>query len=134
MKLKINPDKNKAEALLNMARVTKERLDKTEKIKYPGNTLTDYYDILHKLMETLSCLKGVKFKGDGAHQELIDFICKEYNFHESDRLFSQQLRDFRNKISYEGLDINQEYLIQNDEKIQKLTLKLRSLISEADNA
>ena len=60
-----------------MARITLQRLDATEQEKYPSNTLTDYYDILHKLMEARTLDAGIKTKGEGAHQQLIDYLAKE---------------------------------------------------------
>ena len=36
---------------------------------------------------------------------------------ESDRQFLQQIRDYRNRISYEGFMINKNYIIFNRDKI-----------------
>lgn len=115
---RVEPDKQKAECLKTMAGITLQRLQETEAIKYPSNTLTDYYDILHKLMEALTISKGIKIKGEGAHQELIDHISKEYNLGEQTRQFLQQIREYRNRISYEGFLINKNYIILNQEKIK----------------
>lgn len=69
---KIRPDKQKAESLRKMAEITLERLKKTDMEEYPSNTLLDYYDIIHKLMEAIALKEGTKIKGEGAHQELIE--------------------------------------------------------------
>lgn len=74
MIIKIKPDKQKTEALKKMAGVTLDRLGKTEIEKYPSNTLLDYYDIIHKLLEAIASKEGIKIKGEGAHQELIDYV------------------------------------------------------------
>src|SRR3989344_6845039 len=118
MILIIKPDKEKAKSLKNMAQTTIERLKETNTSKYPSNTLKDYYDVIHELMEAISLTKGIKFKGDGAHQELIEYIVKEYDFSEQERIFLQQIRDYRNRISYEGFMINENFIISNDKKIQ----------------
>jgi ferredoxin len=60
-----------------MAEITLERLRTTDKEKYPANTLTDYYDTIHKLMEAIALLSGIKTKGEGSHQELIDYVAKK---------------------------------------------------------
>ena len=91
MLTKVMSDKQKAKALKSMAEITLQRLETTDLVKYPSNTLTDYYDVLHKIMEALTLSEGVKFKGDGAHQELIDYVSKIYNLDESTRGFLQQL-------------------------------------------
>ncbi len=45
-------------------------------MKYPSNSLIDYYDVIHKLLEVLTISTGIKIKGEGAHQELIDYVAK----------------------------------------------------------
>ncbi len=74
---KVKPDKQKSESLKKMAEVTLERLDNTDMNKYPSNTLLDYYDVVHKLIEALTIREGIKVKGEGAHQELIDYVAKQ---------------------------------------------------------
>jgi len=121
---KIRPDKSKSKSLKIMAEITLERLENTDREKYPTNTLNDYYDTIHKLMEALSVLNGIKIKGEGAHQELIDYIAKQYNFDEQTRQFLQQMRDYRNRISYEGFMVHKNYIILNQEKIKNIITKL----------
>jgi len=121
---KIRPDKSKSRSLKIMAEITLERLENTDREKYPTNTLNDYYDAIHKLMEAISMLKGIKIKGEGAHQELIDYIAEQYNFDEQTRQFLQQMRDYRNRISYEGFMIHKNYIILNQEKIKNIIKKL----------
>lgn len=118
MQIKITPDKQKTKALMDMAKISLSRLNETDKEKYPTNTLTDYYDIIHKIMEAIAYIEGVKIKGEGAHQELIEYICKKYNIEEPIRIFLQELREYRNRISYEGFMINKEYIKVNIKKIE----------------
>lgn len=89
MIIKINPDKQKSESLKKTAKITLERLNNTDMEKYPSNTLLDYYDIIHKLMEAIAIKNGIKIKGEGAHQELIEYISKEYKINEQKRQFLQ---------------------------------------------
>jgi len=124
MIIKIRKDKSKSMSLKIMAEITLERLENTDREKYPTNTLNDYYDAIHKLMEALSMLNGIKMKGEGAHQELIDYIAEQYNFDEQIRQFLQQMRDYRNRISYEGFMIHKNYIILNQEKIKDIIKKL----------
>ena len=121
---KIKPDKQKSESLKKIAEITLERLDRTNMESYPTNTLIDYYDILHKLMEALTLKNGVKIKGEGAHQELIDYLAKQHIFDEKKRGFLQQVRDYRNRISYEGFMINKNYIILNKKIIINVMNKL----------
>lgn len=128
MKQKIQPDKEKAKSLMKMAEITLERLKGTDNYKYPTNTLTDYYDSIHKIMEALLFIEGIKIRGDGAHQELIDYVCKYYNLGESVRVFLQEMRDFRNRISYEGFMVNENYIKMNSKKIENIIKALKNLI------
>ncbi len=124
---KITPDKQKAQSLVTMAKITLERLEKTEITIYPTNSLVDYYEIIHKLLEAITLQKGIKIKGEGAHQELIDYVARKYSFDEQTRQFLQQIKDYRNRISYEGFMIQEQYLTENQEKITKIILKLKEI-------
>jgi len=130
MKMTIVPDIEKAGSLVEMAQITLERLQETNQKKYPTNTLTDYYDSIHKLLEALSYIQGVKIKGEGAHQELINYICKNYNLGEAQRVFLQELRDYRNRISYEGFKIGPLFLENNLQKIEEIIIILKKLIKK----
>ena len=116
----ISPDTQKSESLRKMAEVTLERLEHTDKEKYPTNTLTDYYDVIHKLMEALSLRNGTKISGEGAHQELIEYIAKQGTFDEQTKQFLQQMRNYRNRISYEGFMVHKNYIMLNQEKIKEI--------------
>ena len=113
-----------------MAEITLKRLKESDMLKYPTNTLTDYYDIIHKLMEALSYIEGFKFKGEGAHSKLIDYVCKKYKLGEGTRKFLQEMRDFRNRISYEGFMIKEGYIKRSSERVEKIIDKLRALSEE----
>lgn len=130
MIIKTQADKQKAKSLKEMAIITLERLRETDIKKYPTNTLTDYYDVIRKLMETLTSLEGIKTKGEGAHQEIIDYICKKYDLGETTRQFMQELRDYRNRISYEGFMIKENYIENNSKKIEEIIDKLIGLVDK----
>lgn len=124
MILKGQSDPQKAEALKKMAEITLQRLKEIETLKYPSNTLVDYYDTVHKLLEAITLQQGIKIKGEGAHQELIDYVAKNYFLDEQTRLFLQQMRDYRNRISYEGFMIPKNYILLNEKKIKEIIKRL----------
>ncbi|MFA6888490.1 MAG: hypothetical protein WC254_03260 [Candidatus Woesearchaeota archaeon] len=130
MKTKIQPDKQRAESLKQMAEITLQRLNETDCEKYPTNTLIDYYDSIHKLLEAITLKEGIKMRGDGAHQELIDYVTNLYKLDENTRQFLQQMRDYRNRISYEGFMIPKNYIVLNVEKIKKILQQLEELLKE----
>jgi len=127
---RVKPDKQKSESLKKMAEITLERLDKTDMDEYPSNTLLDYYDAIHKLIEALTLKEGLKIKGEGAHQELIDYIAKQKYINEQTRQFLQQMRDYRNRISYEGFMIHRNYISLNKEKIQNIIKSISSHLKQ----
>ena len=126
---KIRIDKHKSISLVKMANISLERLEATEKFKYPTNTLIDYYDIIHKLLEALSLLEGIKATGQGAHQDLIEYISKKYSLGEQNRKMLQEMREYRNRISYEGFMIKENYITLHEKKIQQLIDMLLRLIN-----
>ena len=124
MIVKGKPDQQKCESLKRMAEITLERLGNTDMGKYPSNTLLDYYDTAHKLMEALILKEGIKIKGEGAHQELIDYAAKQRKIDEQMRQFLQQMRDYRNRISYEGFMIHKNYIDLNKGLIRRIIKRL----------
>ncbi len=127
---KISPDIQKAQALKETAVITFRRLQEGDQLKYPSNTLKDYYDILHALMDALLSLEGVKVKGEGAHKETIDQVASLYKLSDSVRMFLQEMREYRNRISYEGFHVKETYISANRERIIEIMHKLLALIEE----
>jgi len=120
-------DREQAKALKKLAEVTLERLKKTNMEEYPTNTLIDFYDIIHNLMEAITLKEGVKAKGDGAHQELIEYLAHQGEINEQTRAFLQQMREYRNNISYEGFMVPKTYIVSNKEKVSTLIKHLFEL-------
>lgn len=79
-------------------------------------------------MEAHTLANGTKIKGEGAHQELIDYIAKQHNFDEQTRQLLQQMREYRNRISYEGFMIHKNYILLNQEKIKTIVQRLFSML------
>ncbi len=129
MIINTEPDNEKAKALVKMADITIERIKDTNKEKYPSNVLTDYYNVIRNLLEAITSKKGIKIKGEGAHINIINYVCKEYQLDESVRQFIQELRDYRNRTYYEGFNIKKEYIKTNEPIIKEIIAKLRKFIS-----
>ncbi len=130
MKRRITSDRKRARSLLKMAKISLERLNSFDKLKYPSNTLDDYYDIIHQLMEAISLGKGVKFIGDYSHKELIDWVSNELKFSSSEKEFIQSLRNYRNKISYEGFFVKPDFIKRNDRKINNAIKMLKLYLED----
>ncbi len=127
---KVMIDKQRAIALNKTAIKTIERINETNTEKYAANILKDYYDAIHELLESITYLDGIKISGKGAHEKLINHISRIYNLGESNRIFLQELRSYRNRISYEGLSIDIDYVIRNKDKICVIVENLKAIIDK----
>ncbi|MFA5887487.1 MAG: hypothetical protein WC852_02145 [Candidatus Nanoarchaeia archaeon] len=130
MKIIIKPDIAKAKSLRETSIITLNRLKETDMEKYPSNTLKDYYDIIKGLMEALLYIEGVKMKGESAHYETIEYACEKYKLGESARVFLQEMRDYRNRFSYEGFNVQESYIRLNKKKIDEIITILLKLVDE----
>ena len=129
MKKDISPDKEKAKALWKMSLMSLDRLTEISIEKYPSNSLSDYYDIIHKLLEALTLIEGVKMKGEGAHYTLINYA-KDRWISIEEEIFLQQMREFRNRVQYEGFLVTEEYIRRNSKTIKEIIHKLNKKIEE----
>ena len=124
MKTYISPDPEKAKALLTMSQITHQRLLTTNYNNYPSHTLLDYYDIIHQLLEAFLLQTGIKTKGEGAHKELIELSFEQGTLDEEEKLLIQHMREYRNRISYEGFTIPQQFIKRKQKNIEYLITKL----------
>ncbi|MDI6737313.1 MAG: hypothetical protein QME12_02235 [Nanoarchaeota archaeon] len=130
MKVIIKPDMAKAKSLGETSIITLSRLKETDMEKYPSNTLKDYYDIIKGLLEALLYMEGVKMMGESSHYETIEYACERYKMGESTRVFLQEMRDYRNRFSYEGFSVQGSYIRLNRKKIDEIVQKLIGLVDE----
>ena len=127
--IKITPDKEKAKAPIKMEDITLKRISKTNKEKFPSNTLTDQHNVIRNLLEAITSKEGIKIKGEGAHINIINHICKKHEIKESKRQFIQELRDYRNRTYYEGFNIKKEYVNTNEERIKEIITTLKEILN-----
>jgi hypothetical protein len=125
MREDITPDENKAKSLFKMANELLERTKLIPIEKFPSPNLSDYYEIIHMLIEGLLSIKGIKFRGDGAHIETIDEAKNQGFILESERVFIQQIRNLRNRHKYEGFSISKDFVLRNEEKILNIIKKIK---------
>lgn len=126
--MRVTPDKQKAISLQKSSEITLKRIRDTDINKYSSNVLKDYYDVIHGLFEALSSLHGVKFSGEGAHEQLINYVCSQCKFEEKNRVFLQELRTYRNRISYEGFFVEADYVLRKKEFIEAIILQIDHIL------
>jgi len=126
----ITPDKEKAKSIMKMVEITLEMIKTIDAKKFPSNLLKEYYDVIRELMTTILLLDGFKTKGEGAHKKLIEYLEENYNqFTGYEISLMDDLRIIRNKISYNGFFITEDYLERKRKYILDIISKLKNIIS-----
>ena len=128
MRDEVTPDIQKSNALVKMAEISFERLQLLPFQKYPSNALVDLYDVIHKYLDAICSKKGLKFRGDGAHYELIVEIGDWEVLSSSDISLLQQLCSIRNRIQYEGFFVEVEYLNRSQTRILSIIKSLQKVL------
>lgn len=127
--IKISPNKEKARSIMRMVNVNLERIEATDKKRFVSSIVKDYYDSIRELMSVVLLLDGFKATGEEAHKNLIDFFKKNYSILPEREIFLVDgLRVIRNKISYDGFFVNQDYLNRNLKEINHIINKLKLFI------
>ena len=94
---------------------------------FPSMRLRLFYDALRAYAEAYGIERGIRFRGEGAHYDLFEYLREERAITEDERIFLQDLRDTRNKNTYEGKDVPEDYLERKTPEINRLLGKLRNL-------
>jgi len=110
---KVSPDKSRAEFLMEEARVSLEGLKERIKVmginnKNSNSIIKDCYDIIMEIIRAKLLLKGYSSSGAYAHEAEVSYF-KKLGFLDSEVFFLNELRYFRNSITYYGKLLDREY-------------------------
>jgi len=134
MIIKVFPDKERAESMLLMAQATEETIKEIiEKIgleKAQNMIAREYYEAIRELVSAILLTEGLKASGEYAHKEIIDYLSNYKEFSQEEINELQDLRDRRNKSSYEGKLIKSPYLENKKEKLDSIIDKLKSKLKK----
>ncbi len=121
----ISIDKDKINSILKMCDV---RLRFIKRQKIDGETASlvaeDYYEIIKELLTALLLKNGLKSDN---HECLISYFKENYPNHEYETNKIYELKNIRNRITYDGIFVEKEYPIKNKlefEYIINLLIKL----------
>lgn len=125
---KISPDVNRAKFLKQEAikryRFLKELLEKLGTREDNANYIVENcYNTLSELLRSKMLEKGFSASGLGAHEAEVSFM-RNLSFPDSDIIFMNDLRYFRNGILYYGKILDKEYA----EKVLNFTKRTFSLL------
>lgn len=127
----ITPDKEKAKSIMRMVETTLDMIKTIDIKKYASNVLKEYYDVIREMMTTILLVDGYKTVGEGAHKKLIEYLDKNYEqFTEYEISLLNDLRITRNKISYNGFFITEDYLERKIKDILDIIFKLKKMINK----
>ena len=101
--IKTVPDREKAKSILKMVETTLEMIDTIDSTKFTSHVVKEYYEAIRELITVILLLDGYK--------TLID-----------------DLRIIRNKISYNGFFVTDDYLERKRKDILMLIDNLRVII------
>lgn len=108
---KVEPDYEKIKSIIKMCDI---RLKVLKEITLDEETAsiiaTDYYEVIKELLTALLLKNGLK---SNKHECLISFFKKKYPEHEYETTIIHQLKDVRNRVSYDGIFVKKEYIINN---------------------
>ena len=124
----VEKDKEKIKSIRKMCSI-RQRILKTIKIDSETASVVteDYYEIIKELLIALLLAHG--FKSDN-HECLISFLKKEYASNEYEIGVIHELKNIRNRITYDGIFVEKEYLNKNKLEFEHIIDLLNKLIDE----
>lgn len=127
-------NKPRAEFLINESQKSlkglHERVDMMGINDNNANSIVkDCYDIIMELIRAKLLLKGYSSAGQFAHEAEISYL-KKFEFSDNEISFLNDLRYFRNSVTYYGKILSIEYAKQVVEFTKKICLKLKEIIKK----
>lgn len=130
MIIKIAPDKEKANSIQRIVKIREDFLEKSDIKEYSTILAENYYEVIKELATAILLTEGLKTIGENAHKELIDALSIYKEFSQEEIFIIPDLRMKRNKSSYEGKPINQDYLLTKVETFKKIIEKLKIILNK----
>lgn len=130
MKIKIQADLEKANAIKNMIFDRKDFIKKFKDKVFTTIICENYYEVIKELSTALFLCKGIKFVGEYAHKELIEETIKLLDLDGSFLVFLDDLRVRRNGSLYYGEQFEDIYLKNNEPKIVLVIDKLENILEK----
>lgn len=126
---KQSQDKLRAKSLINESNRKFNSLNRTLKNigldNENANDIVDFcYDIILNLIRAKMFLSGFNSSGMGAHEAEVSYL-RELGISETEVIFANQLRYFRNGIKYYGKKFDKEYAKKVLEFMDKMRKRLK---------
>ena len=116
--IKVNTDTEKIKSIIRMCDI---RLKIVKQIKINQETASviayDYYEIIKELLTSLLLKNGLKSDN---HECLISFFKQNFPKYGYEANIIHQLKDVRNRVSYDGIFVKKEYVETNKLEFQHI--------------
>jgi len=123
---KVSVDSEKIESIKKMCNV---RLRILKGVKLDNETAsivaTDYYEVIKELLVALLLKNGLK---SGNHECLISFFRHKFPQYEYEAKVIHQLKDVRNRVSYDGIFVKKDYVETNKLEFEHIIQLLEGLL------
>lgn len=125
---KVEPDNEKIESIRKMCSV---RLRVAQQVAIDDETASvvaeDYYEIIKELLVALLLKNGLKSDN---HECLISFFKNMFPKYEYEAQTIHQLKNVRNRVSYDGIFVKKEYVISNKLEFEHIIELLDGLLEK----
>lgn len=122
----VEVDKQKVQSILKLASVRLRFLKKQEIDKEIASIITEgYYEIIKELLTALLLKNGLKSEN---HECLISFFKIKFPQYEYETNIIYELKNIRNRITYDGVLIKKSYLDKNRLEFEHIIEILTDLI------
>jgi len=127
--IKIDKDSEKIKSIIRMCNI---RLKIVKQIKIDQETASviasDYYEVIKELLTALLLKNGLKSDN---HECLISFFKQNFPEYEYETKIIHQLKDVRNRVSYDGVFVKKEYIETNKLEFQHIIDLLKKLLENS---
>lgn len=130
MMINISPDFEKAKSIKLMIEDRETFLREINLERFSTIAAENYYEIIKELATAIILTDGLKSIGENAHKDLIDYLINYNILHEEEIFLIHDLRIKRNLSSYEGKQINKDFLTLKKKRFTNIINKLKEFLDK----
>ncbi len=122
--IKIQPDRERAKSLMELSLLRLKKIRTFNKKTESPLIVEGYYEVAKELITAILFVDGFKTL---SHKDLIEYIRTNHNLSGTEINLLNELRKYRNKIVYYGINIQPEYLQRNSTDVNQIISKLTKI-------
>ena len=123
----VEKDSEKIKSIIKMTDIELRIISNIEVNKDTASKLAkDYYEIIKELLTALLLSRGLKSSN---HECLISFFKANFAEHEYEAKLIHELKNIRNRVSYDGYFVDEDYITKNKLEFNQIIKLLKNLIS-----